>query len=95
MVYLVHQPILIGMVWAVSASGLIQPTPAQKLNRPAFLAACHRSCMSEGGTSDVCDANCRCVADAIEQSGDAGDQGGPQGDRGRKLKPMVDACMAR
>ncbi len=96
-IYLVHQPILIGMVWAVAASGLIAPTAPSKLNRPAFLAACDRSCMDAGGTSDECDTSCRCVADAIEQSGDAGreEQGGPQRGRRADLKRMVDACMAR
>ncbi len=96
-IYLVHQPILIGMIWAVTASGLIAPTAPPKLNRPAFLAACHRSCMDEGGTSDECDTSCRCVADAIEQSSDAGreEQGDLQRGRGADLKRMVDACMGR
>ncbi len=91
-IYLVHQPILIGVLWAISISGLISPP---NLNRPAFLAACHRSCMSEGGTPDECDTSCRCVADAIEQSDDAGreKQGDPRRGRGADLKRMVDACM--
>jgi uncharacterized membrane protein len=96
-IYLVHQPILIGVVWAVAVSGLIATTPPPNLNRPAFLTACHRSCINAGGTSDECDASCRCVADAIEQSGNAGreEQGGPQRGREAELRRMVDACMAR
>lgn len=98
-IYLIHQPILIGAVWAVAVSGIVGTTLPEKINRPAFLAACHRSCMSEGGTSDACEASCRCVADVLEQSDAAArapqEQGVRQRSRQGDLKQMVDACLAR
>ena len=47
-VYLVHQPILIGLVWCVAASGLLAPAAPPKPDFPAFLAACQRSCVAGG-----------------------------------------------
>src|SRR5208283_531931 len=60
-VYLLHQPILIGLVWTVAASGLIAPSAPPKLDDSAFLAACHRSCVAGGRTAESCDSACRCV----------------------------------
>lgn len=90
-VYLVHQPILIGLVWAVAATGVFAPAPVN-LDRPAFLAECHRSCMAKGGTTDACELSCRCVADAIDRSGD---RGRLDKERNAELKRMVDACIGR
>ena len=89
-VYLVHQPILIGLVWAVATSGVFAPAPPPNLDRPAFLAECQRSCMARGGTADTCAMSCRCVADAIERSGDAGRL---DKEHDEKVKRLVDACI--
>ena len=96
-VYLVHQPILIGLVAAVAASGLVAPAPPPQPDFPAFLAACHRSCVAGGRNDDDCDTSCRCVADAIERSGQAEalGRGEPEGELGSTLKRMAEACMAR
>ncbi len=96
-VYLVHQPILIGLVWAVAASGLIAHAPPPKPDFSAFLDACHRSCVAHGRTGDDCDTSCRCVADAIQRSGEAEQLGAgpPEGERGAELQRLVDACMGR
>ena len=91
-VYLIHQPILIGFVWAVAASGLVAPWAPPNLDRGAFLAECQRSCVNKGGTADECDTSCRCVADAIDRSGDAA---GLDKERGADLKRMVEACLGR
>ncbi len=90
--YLLHQPILIGLVWAVAASGVQAPVAAANLDRPAFLAECHRSCLTKGGTSDTCDLSCRCVADAIDR---AGDRGRLDKERDAEIKRMVAACLGR
>ncbi|HXZ16169.1 MAG TPA: heparan-alpha-glucosaminide N-acetyltransferase domain-containing protein, partial [Roseiarcus sp.] len=95
-VYLLHQPILFGLVWAAVASGAVSPAPP-KPDFSAFLAACHRSCVASGRTDDACDASCRCVADAVERSGEAErlGQGALEGDRAATLSRMADACMGR
>jgi uncharacterized membrane protein len=95
-IYLVHQPILIGVVGAVAASGLIAPAPPPEPDRSAFLAACRRSCVAGGREGDDCDASCRCVANAIERAGGAERPGQVplDNERAAELKRMVDACMA-
>jgi uncharacterized membrane protein len=96
-IYLVHQPILIGLVWLVAASGLFAPAAPPKFDDAAFLAACHRSCVGHGRADADCDTSCRCVADAIERSGDADrlGEGPPEGERATALRRMADACMGR
>ena len=96
-IYLLHQPIFGGLVWAVAASGVFSPQAPPKADYSAFLSACHRSCVAHGRTAEDCDSGCRCVKDAIERSGEAGRLGeGPvEGERGARLKRMADACMGR
>lgn len=96
-VYLLHQPILIALVWTVAASGLVAPWAPPKLDDSAFLAACNRSCVARGRAADECDSGCQCVKDAIERSDEAARLGkGPaEGERGAELKRMADACMGR
>ena len=95
--YLIHQPILIGLVWLVATSGLVAPAAPPRPDYSAFLSACHRSCVAAGRSGDDCDVSCRCVADAIERSGQAQslDQGPLQGTRAAELKRLADACMGR
>ena len=96
-VYLVHQPVLIGLVWLVAASGLLASGAPPKFDDAAFLAACHRSCVGHGRADEDCDVSCRCVADAIERSGGADrlGEGPPEGERATALRRMADACMGR
>jgi uncharacterized membrane protein len=96
-VYLVHQPILIGLVATVAASGLVGFAPPPPPDFSAFLSACHRSCVARGRGDEDCGTSCRCVADAIRRSGQAQrlEEGRPKGELGVELQRMVDACMGR
>ncbi len=96
-VYLIHQPILGALVWAIAASGLIAPVAAPQPDFSAFLAACHRTCVASGRAGDDCDGSCRCVADAVAQSGEAGrpGDGALEPKRAADLKQLADACMGR
>jgi uncharacterized membrane protein len=94
-VYLVHQPILIGLVAAAAASGLVAAVPPPKPDYGAFLAACERACVTRGWSAEVCEGNCRCVADAVERSGEAARLGELDPQRRAELKRMADACMGR
>ena len=66
-IYLVHQPILIGIVYALTAWGGLAPKPDDS----AFLAECQRACVAKGRAAADCETSCRCVADAIGRSGEA------------------------
>jgi uncharacterized membrane protein len=96
-VYLVHQPILIGLVWLVATSGAVPLVAPPQPDFSAFVAACNRSCVTAGRPEEDCDSSCRCVADAVARSGDAGGlSSGPlEGERATKLRQMADACMGR
>jgi uncharacterized membrane protein len=95
-VYLIHQPILTGVVAAALWLGV--PTlPEPKPDPAAFVAACTRACVAGGRAEEDCDSSCRCVKDAIEDSGDADKLGSGALDADRKirLKRLADACMGR
>ena len=61
-IYLVHQPILIGLLAALTAWGPLAP----KADRSAFLASCQRACVAQGRPDAECETGCRCVADAVD-----------------------------
>jgi uncharacterized membrane protein len=90
-IYLVHQPILIGLLAALTAWGPLAPKP----DRNAFLAACQRACVAEGRGAEECDTGCRCVADAVESSGDADRLATVTPERRAELRRLADACMGR
>jgi uncharacterized membrane protein len=90
-IYLVHQPILIGLLAALTAWGPLAPKP----DRNAFLAACQRACAAEGRGAEECDTGCRCVADAVERSGDADRLATVTPERRAELRRLADACMGR
>jgi uncharacterized membrane protein len=94
-IYLIHQPILIGLVWAAAALGA--PTFQSPPPDPqAFLSACVKACVSAGRAEEDCDASCRCVADAIGRSPDARRlDGAVDAEAEARLRALAQACMAR
>jgi hypothetical protein len=88
-IYLLHQPILIGLLAALTAWGPLAP----KADRSAFLASCQRACVAQGRSEAECDTGCRCVADAIDHSGDADRLATVTPERRAAVKPLADACM--
>ena len=94
-VYLLHQAVIYPLVWAIAASGLVAPFPPPKADFGAFLSACERACESPGRAAEDCELSCRCVADLVERSGDAGRLGGLSAERRAELRRMADACMGR
>jgi uncharacterized membrane protein len=90
-IYLVHQPILIGLLAALTAWAPLAPKP----DRSAFLASCQRACVAQKRAAEECETGCRCVADAIEHSGDADQLQTLSPERRAELKRLADACMGR
>jgi uncharacterized membrane protein len=90
-IYLVHQPILIGLLTALTASGGLAPKP----DNGGFLAECQRACVAKGRAAAECDTSCQCVADAIERSGDADRLTTLDAASKARLQSLVDACMGR
>jgi uncharacterized membrane protein len=90
-IYLVHQPVLIGLLSVLTAWGPLAP----KADRNAFLASCQHACVAQGRAAEECETGCRCVADAVEHSGDAGRLETLSPERRAELKRLADACMGR
>jgi uncharacterized membrane protein len=68
-IYLVHQPLIIGMLWALMQlqGQPVMPAPAPNLSTEAsgFLQSCNTSCTTAGGTIEQCAAYCDCALDQI------------------------------
>jgi uncharacterized membrane protein len=90
-IYLVHQPILIGLLTALTAWGPLAPKPDDS----GFLSACQRACVAEGRAAPECATGCHCVADAIGRSGDADRMATLSAGERAELKRLADACMGR
>jgi len=89
-IYLVHQPILFGLLWSlVTATGF-----EERQARQAYLATCPAACASHGGDASVCAKACACVADRAEAAGlslsaarvDAA------GEMQQRLRDVVETC---
>ncbi len=89
--YLEHQPILIGLLTALTAWGPLAP----KADISGFLSSCQRACVAEGRAAPDCATGCRCVADAVGRSGDADRLASLDAERRAELKRLASACMGR
>src|SRR5271166_90045 len=90
-IYLVHQPILIGIVYALTAWGGLAPKPDDS----AFLSECQRACVAKGRAAAECETSCGCVADAVERSGEADRLTTLDPASRARLQTLADACMGR
>jgi uncharacterized membrane protein len=63
-VYLIHQPVLIGLIWVFA---LVVPPPARSLTAD-FLPACQAECVGVRSQA-FCTVYCGCMLDAIEDAG--------------------------
>ena len=67
-VYLIHQPILTGLLWAaLHVSGY-----ADRLSVEAYARSCRPACVEAGGEIDACDRACACVVRGAAAEGLSG-----------------------
>jgi uncharacterized membrane protein len=90
-IYLVHQPVLIGLLTVLTVWAPFAPKP----DEATFMASCQQACIAQGRPGAECDSACRCVADAVERSGNADRLATLTPARRAELKRLADACMGR
>jgi uncharacterized membrane protein len=89
--YLLHQPIFLGLLYALTAWGPFAP----KVDMSGFLSSCQRACVAEGRPAPECATGCQCVGDAVVRSGDADRMATLSAGQRAALKRLADACMGR
>ncbi|WP_434050666.1 MAG: heparan-alpha-glucosaminide N-acetyltransferase [Roseibium sp.] len=63
-IYLIHQPVLYGLVWLVASFG-----PELDRAGDAFISNCANACQDTLGTSDVCTDACTCTLEHLKADG--------------------------
>lgn len=63
-IYLLHQPLLYGLVWSVALLG-----PPVDRAGTAFVRNCSLACQDSMGAPDICEAACRCTLDFLQADG--------------------------
>lgn len=63
-VYLLHQPVLYGLVWAAASFG-----PQIDRAGSAFVQNCTAACRDSLGTSEICEAACSCTLSLLKADG--------------------------
>ena len=61
--YLLHQPVLLGLLHALLWMGVLTPQPVA---RPQFTSACVRECSFDQGDEALCRRLCECLYDRLE-----------------------------
>lgn len=63
-IYLLHQPVLYGLVWLAASTGL-QGDRAEI----SFIQDCTRICTAVAGSAPACEAACSCTVDGLKMEG--------------------------
>lgn len=64
--YLIHQPVLFGLLWGITTAGL---SPAGGEAERSFHASCVASCAQTGAEETGCAHSCRCIAGGLKEHG--------------------------
>ncbi|CAO3378758.1 DUF1624 domain-containing protein [Azospirillum argentinense] len=91
-VYLLHQPILFGLL-SLLAMGI----GADPADVRSFQTSCVATCTSSGGAAAHCTATCRCVADDLNRAGLWSDfiHDRLTADSARKVDGVIQSCGSR
>ena len=63
--YLMHQPVLLGLLNLFLALGLLSPAQNQRAD---FTAACERDCSFDLGDEQICRRMCGCIFDDLQSA---------------------------
>ncbi len=90
-IYLVHQPILFGALFAVAnLTGF-----AARHERTSYIEACRPACVDNGGELDLCAKACACIADRAQAVGlPLLSTRGESDETRKRLHSVVEACSA-
>jgi uncharacterized membrane protein len=89
-IYLIHQPVLVGGLWAVlQLSGY-----SERLSVEAYARACRPACVEAGGEIDACERACACVVRDASSAGLAGRLGARaiSKDERSRIGAIVETC---
>ncbi len=67
-IYLLHQPLIIALIWGFS---MVQPaalTPPVQSVSERFVESCEQSCVATGSTTARCERYCGCALEQVETS---------------------------
>jgi uncharacterized membrane protein len=64
-IYLVHQPVLFGLAYLLSAT----LTPSAAMSVEAYTRQCKEVCVLDGGNDAACDVQCQCDVQALQRAG--------------------------
>jgi uncharacterized membrane protein len=92
-IYLIHQPVLVGLLYALlHVSGF-----SERLSVETYEKACRPACVEAGGEIEACESACACVARDAKSAGLAGRLGAGRitPDERSRIGAIVDACGAQ
>ncbi|MGO4386256.1 DUF1624 domain-containing protein [Microvirga sp. 2YAF29] len=85
-IYLIHQPVLLGILYGVS-----------QMTGPVPVAACQQICLQQNGNPAMCPSVCSCITEALPQRDLwqrlLKDQASPEDDR--RISAAAQQCMRR
>ncbi len=88
--YLLHQPILIGLVWTAVQTGIARPSPATGAD---FAGSCTAQCIATGGEPAPCARACSCIVEDLAGSPLLANRLAPlSADEERRLAEAVARC---
>ncbi|MBX3597328.1 MAG: DUF1624 domain-containing protein [Rhizobiaceae bacterium] len=87
--YLIHQPVMIALIWLFSQ--IVPPAPVSA--EAQFLRACQRACETSRGP-DFCPVYCTCMLDELAESGliETMFTSGQTEDQGRQVQSFAASC---
>ncbi len=93
LLYLVHQPIFIGIVFVIS----ILLGPRYTASIETFRATCQQQCLTSGGQAALCTRACGCIADGSEAQGIGGAvaQNRLSSEQRQKFDEITKVCIRR
>jgi uncharacterized membrane protein len=92
-VYLLHQPVLIALVFA--ASHVVPPPAPDPIE--SYIGSCEQSCQEQGNTAQICQAFCACTLDRLQAQSllEPLQSGAILPDQDERILALASECTAR